>query len=178
MSIFTFQNNKVVIDQEALVIPEFKEIYKRDKSKDKSKAFEELAYVYFYNDLKSPYKNLSSSERLIEIRKDYISDPKWTPDELVQGAILKYAKLQETPSVRYLNSTINAADKLIEYFNSIDWDERTEKGFPVFKVTEVVNALAKADDIRSSLQNLREKVEQEISSKTVRGGGNISKREE
>lgn len=177
MSIFTIKNNQIILDPDAFLVPEFHAIYSRDKSKDKSQALKELAYIYFYNDLKSPYKNKPPLEREESLRKDFIKDSNWKSDSLIQQASLKYQELQETPSMRYLAASINAADKLIEYFNSIDWNERTDKGLPVFKVNEVVTALSKADEIRSTLEKLRDKVEQEISTKTVRGGRELKKRE-
>lgn len=177
MNIFTLKESKVIIDPAALVVPEMKAIWDRDKSKDKTIAYQELSYIFFCGWIKSPYRNMAPIDKEHNIKKDYIKDSKWKPDKAIQDAILKWEKFQETPSMRFLKSASFACEKLIEYFDSIDWTERNDKGMSVYKLSEVVSALSKVDDIRSSLQKLAEKVELESATKSVRGGGDINRRE-
>ena len=54
--LFDLVEDKVEIKPESLLIYPFSEIWKRDKSKDKSKAFKEITYIWFYSDFDSPFE--------------------------------------------------------------------------------------------------------------------------
>ena len=80
MHIFEFSKTsyKVNIAEEALLLTPFKNLHKRDKSRGKDKAINELAFVWFYADIKSPYQSIiDNDERTEEIIKD--------TDKLIQG---------------------------------------------------------------------------------------------
>lgn len=74
-----FELNKTTYDVDinpnALLLKPFKVIYNRDRSKSKEKALKELAYVYFFTDIKSDYQ--------------YIVDEDLRSDEIVKDLILK-----------------------------------------------------------------------------------------
>ena len=75
-SLFDYKERNVIVSPEALLIPEFEEIYKRDKSKDKAKAIKELSYIYFISDYKSPYISsiapLLSKEPWLSVRLEKV----------------------------------------------------------------------------------------------------------
>ena len=50
MKLFTFEGYKLNISEEALCIKAFRELFKRDRSKNKEKAIMELGFIYFYAD--------------------------------------------------------------------------------------------------------------------------------
>ena len=55
MDLFDLRDFTVTISPKALMVPEFKALWDRDKSNNKSTALSELAYVYYLSDFKSPY---------------------------------------------------------------------------------------------------------------------------
>jgi hypothetical protein len=173
MKIFTLQNNYPSISEEAILIKEFKAIWDRDKSKDKEKALSELAYVYYLSDYKSVYAAYSPKDREEQIIQDIIMDSKWEPDEVIKAACAKYEELQNTPTLRFLKSQINALESLSDYFNGIDWEDETYKGIPKYKLTEVTRAVKDAGGIIASLERLEEKVKKEeaVTESRSRGGG-------
>ena len=81
MAVFTIENNVVKVNPEMLLIPEFKDIWDRDKSKDKGIAYKELAFVYFLADYKSVYTAYSPEEREDKIKQDFIRDTSWVRDD-------------------------------------------------------------------------------------------------
>ena len=60
--LFHYEGYEVEIEPEALMLAPFKAIYDRDKSKDKSTAKQELAYIYYMEDPRSDYQFLVDSE--------------------------------------------------------------------------------------------------------------------
>jgi|JI10StandDraft_1071094.scaffolds.fasta_scaffold70734_3 hypothetical protein len=167
MSIFQLENNVVKISPEVISIPEFKEIWDRDKSKEKGKAYKEIAYVYFMADYKSPYTAYPPGEREDKIKSDFIRDESWVRDDKVNAAIKKYEELQQTPTLRLLMSAKFAAEKLSEFFRTQDPEHRN-----------YTSNLEKLGKIIESLDKLEERVKKEETNQNrVRGGGNVLARE-
>ena len=47
MKLFKYQGYNLTISEEAMMLKPFKDLWKRDKSKNKEQALQELAYIYF-----------------------------------------------------------------------------------------------------------------------------------
>lgn len=168
---FVIENNEPVITTECLLIPEFKNIWDRDKSKDKSKAYKELIYVYFATDFKSLYLSyIDKDERLAE---DYMGNEKWKPDQMILKACQKYEELQQTPTMNFLKAARHAMQETENYFLNIDYTERDSKGNPVYKVTEVTKALKDCSGVKDTLDKLLEAVKKEQSNGSRARGDSI-----
>lgn len=166
---FNIKNTTVIVDPEYLLIPEFKTLWDQDKSKDKAKAYKELAYVYFMSDYKSPYNNYLEQERKDIVKKDFMNDEKYQETEQVKAAIAKYESLQETPSMRMLKASRKAQEKITKYF---------ETGVCDIDVRELMMTLASIGKSIESVDKVEEKVKKEITNaEKIRGGGQIKQRE-
>ena len=103
MKLFDLKNSRVIISPEALLIPEFERLWRRDTSKNKEKALKELSYVYFTCDYKSPYLTSMVRDKVrLVVAKDFMKDTKSRPDPGMEEAIEKYKDLQVTASMRLL----------------------------------------------------------------------------
>ena len=119
MNLFDLKKNKVTFTIEALLVKEFKIIWDRDHNRDKRNAIEELAYVFFSIDFKSPYMSYESSIRKEKIKKSCISRIRWKDDDVViLNAIKRYDELQQTPSLKLVRAAQSSIDKLEVYFKS------------------------------------------------------------
>lgn len=167
MSIFSLENHAIVIDPGLLPIPEFKVLWDRDKDKNKATAYKELCFVYYMADYKSPYNNIEEELREDRVREDYIRDAEWKPDIYVQDAIDKYRLLQETPTMRLLESAKVATAKLASYFREASPEDK--------QYTSNLDRLGK---IVESIDKLEQKVKLEQASDVrIRGGGEVRRRE-
>lgn len=170
MQLFQIQDNQPIITPEGLLIPEFAALWRREKSKKKEIATKELSYVYFKADYKSVYQAYLPDVQEKQIIIDVFGKKKWKPDKVVQQAVDKYIELQQTPSMRLLTSFKGAINSLEKYFKGIDFSKTDSKGNPVYKISEITNALQKAGSIIESLDKVEEKVRKEISSENVARG--------
>lgn len=173
--IFDIDNNKVVLNPQSLNIPEFKAIWDRDKSKLKGNATKEISYiVYLYDEsIDNPYRAYKDEEREQIILKDFMGS-EWVPDELILKAIEKFKDLKQTTNSRLLRSAKKAADKLSEYFDSVDFNVRDSSGRPVFSSRDLASNLKEVAGIVKSLNMLEEMVRKEqMESSNIRGGGDI-----
>jgi hypothetical protein len=179
MSVEIFEINGSVVRpvKDVLLIFPFNEIWDRDTSKHKSIAINELAYIYYIVSPKksnpySGYSNELRGKKIIEgLWKENVEE--WKPDELVKEGVSTYSKWLEeaSPSMRYFNAVKSGVEQTINFFQNIDFNERTDKGLPVYKISEVIPALKSANEVLKSMSDLQERVEQEVyeSSKTKAG---------
>jgi len=175
MKVFDIVDNTVVLNPQSLNIPEFKAIWDRDKSKTKGIASKEISYiVYIYDEsIDNPYRAYKDDEREAVVRKDFMP-ANWEPDELVLKAIEKYKDLKQTTNSRLLRSAKKAAEKLSEYFDSVDFNMKDAGGKPIFSSRDLAANLKEVAGIVKSLNTLEEMVKREqMESSKVRGGGEV-----
>lgn len=173
MKLFEIQNNFPTVTVECLMIPPFKEIWERDKSKDKAVAYGELQYIYFSSDYKSMYLNLDKPYRDQKLKEDFIKDSKWCPDKLVLKAIETYKEFQNTPTMKFLQANQDAMQSMSEYFSNINWNEANSRGIPKYDISKVSGAVKNAAGIIDNIEKLKEKVkrEQSLNAGKSRGQG-------
>ena len=100
IKLFKYEGYKLNISEEALLLKPFKEIWQRDKSKNKDKALQELGYVYFISDPRSDYQYLvDEEERSKAIKEGEGIDSKWKPDKVVLDAITFYKSFKPTSAL-------------------------------------------------------------------------------
>jgi hypothetical protein len=122
-NLIELNNNALTINPEALVIKEFQNIWKRDKTKTKTKALKELAYVYHRSDYQSVYRNYHPDFREDKIRLDIFEDKTWTPDTTIILACDKYKQLQTTLSMEILDDAETGLNTLRSYFRDFKPDD-------------------------------------------------------
>lgn len=170
--IFDLKNNEPTITIEGIFIPEFRTIWENDKDENKLKASQMLTYVYHVSDFSSSYSKLAEEDRLQQCKEDYLTleldDNDW---DMISKAISKYKKLQDTHSMRLLAGARYSVDKFTEYFYSIDFNERDDKGRPVHNAKDLASNLEKIGKIVTSLNDLEDVVNKEraSNSKIARG---------
>lgn len=178
MSIFTLKDGRVQVDPESLTIPEFREIYERDESKDKEVAFSELCYVYHMTDYKSIYNNYNDTEKTTKILNDYFKTSKWSPDQVVIEAVCKYRDLQETPTMKLLKAARRAINKLIDHYNNVDLTLLNSKGDLINKERDLSFSIGNIGKIAESLDKVEEKIKKEmLKDSKVRGQVEVSEYE-
>lgn len=172
MKLFDLINQKPVISASALMIPEFRDLWDRDKSANKEKASAELAYIYFVTDYKSVYQSYDESEREKQIIKDLFDD-NWKEDEKVALARDKYDKLQQTPTMGFLKDAMKAVEATRKYFRGVDYSLRDRLGEMIYDPTKVSKMLKDLAGILVSLEKLEQRIkkEQSLTNVTIRGGG-------
>ncbi len=167
MTLFDFKDRNVIIKPEALLVPEFQALWKRDKTKEKLRATRELSYIYFIADYRSPYRtSLTPNSLESTVASDFMKDPKFKPDPLMGEALKKYQLLQRTPTMGLLASAVTTVHKLTDYLEAVDLNERDKNDKPIYKPSDVTNALKSIGGIVDSLNMVRDSIEKEITKAT------------
>lgn len=179
MGLFSLKEDKVIIDPNTLVIPEFLQIWKSDKSTGKADAQKILSYIYFYCDFASPYAIYPLHQRKTMLLADFLKgNEKLISNSVVDNAIRKYKSFNDTPSMRLLESAQIACDKLADYFETLDFKELDDTGRPVYLAKDVAANLKAVGGIIESLNKTTDQVKKEVTASVkVRGGGEIGEYE-
>lgn len=176
MNVFTYDNvnNRIEINEpEILLIKEFKALSDRDKTKNKTRLWKELTYIYLAIDWKSLYNQYSEQERHQEALSDSgITETEFN-DPLFREACRKYKALQDSnKSIKMLRAAMTAADQFIDYFTDIvDLNERDVNGKPIFTAEKVMKEVGMLNKVHEELITLENRVKKELAEKsTLRAG--------
>jgi len=171
--LFLFDNDKVTINPKLLFIPEFSDLYERDRSIGKKKALKEFAYIHYMADYKSEYNSYGLNKDT-QLGIDIFQNRKYKPDPYVKKAIEKYIKLQETSSMQYLLAIRNRVSMIVKFLDEANIRNADSENRPVNpfvtidKVTKVLNEL---EDVIEKLEKWEKKVFDEEEEMQIRGGG-------
>lgn len=169
-------DNKGVIGvkPELLMIKAFKDLWESDKPEKVRKYF---AYIYFKHDFKSPYKHRYEEHEMEEkLLKDVIQQKTWKRSLLVKDAELKYQELQQTKSLKTLQSAENALLQINLYFNDFILEDIPER-LRHTAVKNMMSNLKEIDDVIDKIEKARRRVEEELVSKALAGKRKLGKRE-
>lgn len=171
--LFQINDRAIFPNPETLMISPFKDIWDRDNSPKKEIAIQEFAYIEFMTSMlkSNPYREYQDDRKELKIREDIITELDWQPDELVIQGMNKIKEIQTEGSLtyRYWLSNKVALEKQIEFFESVDVNERNLKtGNPLYKPKDIPDAVASAEKVLTTINGLKSKVDEELfqSSKT------------
>jgi hypothetical protein len=186
MSLFVENGGRLSIAPEIQKIEAFSVIIKRDKDKAKRNAHNELAFVYFWSDYKSPYLNMPEPKRLEVLKKDLRLDKDWKMDYVIKHAVAKYRELNETPAIKTLRTvketlsvtvavTESMRKKIEESLNNYETNASTDNSEDITVIIQAVTSLIglseKIPKTISILESMEEKAKKEAVDERVYGGG-------
>lgn len=153
----------------ALLAPERNKTTKDKAGKNKDRAFREFKYIYLFIDWESPYFQFSEKERHDESLLDAKLTQEEFDDPIFREACKKYDKIQNSSKIaKLLKASYNMIDKITEYLDNVDLDERDPvSGKPIFKTKDVIMEIASASKLIDSINTL----EIEFKKETEASGG-------
>lgn len=177
--LFTVESKVVSPTTEVLLIFPFREIWERDKSKDKRYAIEDFSYIEFMASIQksNPYSGYPENQRPEKIIKDIITRAEWDQnDQLLLAGIKKLKEFQAEASVtyNYYMAAKSAAEKMQHFFINFSMkDVNLRTGAPIFKPKDITSALNDTSRVLENLNTLREKVDNEIFEEVKKKGQKI-----
>tara|TARA_R110002051_G_scaffold324053_1_gene419840 strand:+ start:4538 stop:5089 length:552 start_codon:yes stop_codon:yes gene_type:complete len=177
MNLFEIENNVVVFSPQALMIEPFKKIWDADKTKGKHGATLVLAFVYYMADERSDFMHiLDPDERIAEIKLFIDMPEKFTgKSKEVIRAIHYYEKLSETTSTRLLQSTRLVLQKISEFLDNIDLNERDQRSNkPVHDIGKITASVEKIPKLIKAINEIEKEVVNEKALKAQSGNKSMS----
>ena len=159
-------NDKAIPSAYSLSIIEFKDL-----------SLEELSFVYFMVDHRSPFSVYEWDQRTIEVKNSIFGEKKkWEPSIKTLAACDKYELLIETSAVRLLKAAKESIVKLEKYFRAIDLTMMDDNGKPIFHAKDLISNLSNMGKVVDGLSRLEEIVKkEEQAANTNRGGVEVNK---
>ena len=162
MKLLKFEGYKVVIEPELLTLKPFKDIWIRDKSKNKDKALQEIAFIFFMSDPRSDYQYIvDEEERAKAIKEGEGIDSKWKPDNKVIEA-MKFYKTFKPVSALLLEDTRIAVDKLRKLLREIDLTEVDDKGKPIYTLNSITTTIKQIPALVKDLNDAEKALNSEM----------------
>lgn len=182
-NLFEFNGKEITINPILLSIKEFEKIWKRDKSKDKSKARKELTYIYGMSS--NNEDNIWGDYVDLQIReKEIISDlfeEEWYPDQLVSEAIAKYKlRYPKSAAEELLESTKVAMLKVKTFLEELNLNDVDDNGRLKHNPKIILELAKQSTDTYIKIEETIEKIQsnKKLQAERLRGGGDIGMFEE
>jgi hypothetical protein len=153
-----------------MMLKPFRDIWKRDKSKGKDKALQELAYIYFMEDSRSDYQiYVDKEERSRQVKLGEGIPESWKPDKLVTEAQEFYAGFKSEAAL-LLEDIRVAITKLREFIKTIDLSAVDDKGKPIYTLNTYTATIKQIPELITSLDEAEKSIHKEaVTSDKVRG---------
>lgn len=172
MNLFELENNVVTFSPQALLISPFKEIWDKDKTSSKHEATLKLAFIYYMADERSDFIHILNTDDRIEEIKTFIDMPKnftGKSKEIVR-AVHYYEKLSETTSTKLLQSTRLVLQKISEFLDNINIDERDERSKkPIHDIGKITASVEKIPRLIKAINEIEKEVIKEKAMKSQSG---------
>lgn len=176
MRLVRLDNYQVVIEDELLLLTPFKKLYKSDKTRGKENFYNFLTIIYFTYDPRSDYSYISNDElRLQEVCESNGFTYPRKFNALEEECINLYKKLTTTLSQELLRSTKVAIDKLRNFLENVDFNERDEKNKLIFTPQALTSAIKQIPQLSKELKDAEQAIAKEIEEQGRARGGNESK---
>lgn len=154
------------VSEEVKLVPEVQAIlalnYNKQKGdiegRKKVRAKVEMKYIRLVYSPSSPYKDYFEKERIEEAKADCGFPSTWELSEELKALIPKYLKGTSNRVTNSFNRALKFLEKLHDYLEGIDLDERTATGGLVYNVKAVMQVLEELPPYILSLEELEKQV--------------------
>lgn len=162
MKLFEIVNKEVQVSDEAWTLLAFKKLRDRDKTKYKETALKEMAFIYYYCDIRSDYLANPPKEREALIRKDVGLPAKWKIDSAIKAAMDVYSQ-NDTVIEKLYRQTLKAVTAIGDYLENTQalLAERDARGVPVYDIAKISASVQKVPKLMSDLQSAYKQVVKE-----------------
>lgn len=161
--LFSVVDGKVKLSREELeLIPEFKPLLALNYNKaegdidgrKRQRAEREFTYMWYMYSFLTPYYDYAEEERHQEALRTATLPADYKFSEDLKAAIKRYQSIQNTLILRLINAARKGIDKLITYYETMDFAERTQNGAVVHDPTKFMSSISKIADLQEQLQKL------------------------
>lgn len=169
IKLITIEDEKPVFSPEVKMFAPFRKIIERDKGgkivgdhdgRKKYVATRELAFIYWYCDPRSTYKEtyIDEKARVEKLKKMLDLPDNWKMDEIIKDAVSFYLEeIKEDYDIRSIDDAIMADSKTGEYLRNVDYSLQV-KGKPVYDPVQINKIITGRAGVIDALNVLRQKV--------------------
>lgn len=166
IKIIDLKDSKIIVAPECLVIEPFKSIWEKDKSKDKTYAFNVIKYTWYFASFKSPFFQHGNADRHKLIMDHIIKDDKFKTSKELEECIAMYEKIHTTPAMKLFRAVQESISKMEEFFKTAEYNEDS--------ITKIQKAIIDMPKMQEAVQSALDNCNKEQSSKdSIRGAATL-----
>lgn len=173
MKLIEFDGQDFKIADEAFFIPQMRELFQKDKSKKKEEFWNQLSYLWFMCDPRSPYQYITDeNERIAEIKKLEGFSEEWKPSPLLEELMTVYRKQTITTQSLLLEGMRKGIDNVRRFLADVDLfavDEKTQK--PLYQVSTITSALKQVPELAKALAEAEKALAKDFAADDKARGG-------
>ena len=165
------KNQIIVNEPEIFLVKEFADLWTNERNackedptgNKKLRGFRELVYIYMAIDWDTPGSKDTPANRVAQALEASNLTQEELEDPVFKAACKKYQELQDASSTvgPMIQMFRNKLHEINVFIKSIDYNERTDTGMPVFKIKETFDAMQQLSKVIASLKVLEEEYKQE-----------------
>lgn len=165
--IFDIENERLVINENILTIPELKAVYEAyDKQ---TTIYAALNFIRNMCDPYGPYNQLSDEEKEESVFHDFAED--YSPeDEVIQNAMIKLKKLYMSPTYKYYLDQKELLYRLGEFARTASVKDDKKDG----NLTDLLNMIKSVGKTITEFSILEKQAEKELQKMKIRGNRKVS----
>lgn len=161
VKLFKIEGYSVDVTPEALLLKPFRDIWESDESESKDIAMMKLAYIYYMEDPRSDYQYIVDRQsRKAEVLKGLGFD-NFIEDDLILKACDLYKSFKPI-SAGLLEDTRYVVDKLRKELREMDFNERDDKGKPVYTLQTITATLKQIPALIKDLDEAEKALNKDI----------------
>lgn len=173
MHLIEYDNYEIKISPEALLVKPIREIWEKDKTKNKESFLSQMSFMFFMIDPRSTYSYIADlAERADEIIMQEGLPRDFQPTEDLKKAMEIYEKHTITSSYALLEAAKIAVDKVGKFLKEVDLNTLDDKGKPVYTINSITSAIKQIPQLAKDLVEAEKVVAKEIEEKGRARGGN------
>lgn len=173
MHIIEYNNYTIEPTQEAFLIKPIRDLFNKDKSKNKEKFLQQMSVLYFYADPRSTYNYIVDDEERLKAIIEQEGLPKdFKITEDLDKALQEYKKHTITTSYLLLQDTKIAVDKVRQFLREVDLTAVDDKGKPLYTINSITQAIKQIPQLSKDLLEAEKIVSKEIEEQGRARGGN------
>ena len=172
MRLIDFEDYKIVVTPEAMLIKPIRELYRKDKTRVKDFFYQQMSYLYFMVDPRRTYMYITDpQERAKEIIAQEGLPAKFKPSDELKQAMEIYKKHTTTSSTLLLEDTRFMVDQIRKEMRATDLSQLEEKD-KILALKNMVSMGSMVPKLVKDLSDAERAVTQELNEMgRVRGGG-------
>ncbi len=166
IKIIDLKDSKIIIAPECLAIEPFKSIWEKDKTKEKTTAYNAIQYVWYFASFKSPFFQHNDADRHKLIIDHIIRDDKFKVTKEVQEAIEVFEKINTTPAMKLFRAVQESISKMEAFFKGATYDEDS--------IDKIQKAIINMPKMQEAVQSALDNCNKENASKdSIRGAATL-----
>jgi hypothetical protein len=180
MKIFTYDNGKLLLDkEEILLVREFEELSTLCKKQDV--LFEAFKYIFLWEDWRSPYSEFSDIEKKEAIAKD-VSLSEAIQKKAEDCRVVYKNILYSNPKIALIKDISTSIKNFRDYFKNFNMHEKVEsgakKGQLLYSAEEYLKVVKQSNIIFEQIEFLEKTLKEELQKEKNKYRGNQDRGEE